>query len=83
MTVELHRLTSCCSRLSKYRKIDDVDLDSGDDEGRDNGVDTDTDIDRDDADVLQFEEQILDVEIGRHAAPSPSDGEVRFNACII
>ena len=58
----------------KRRRLDDEDLDSGDDEGW---------IDRIDADEEQQdggeyrERNVIDAAIGRHAVPNPSDGEVR------
>ena len=64
----------------KHRKLDEEDLDSGDDEGRDERVENE--MDGYDEEQAEFEEQILDVEIGRHAAPRPSDGEVRHNASM-
>ena len=50
------------------RELDDEDLDSGDDEDH---------HDREDQPAAPpREENVLDVSIGRHAIPQPSDGEV-------
>ena len=56
----------------KRRKLDDEDLDSGDDQERLDRVDDE------DGDVGMEEraETVLDVKLGRHAVPRPSDGQV-------
>ena len=69
-------LTMIYSPQKKHRKLDDKELNSGDDEGRNDRADDDMDG-YGDEEQAEFEEQILDVDIGRHAAPRPSDGEVR------
>ncbi|KAL8736304.1 MAG: hypothetical protein Q9166_000459 [cf. Caloplaca sp. 2 TL-2023] len=59
----------------KRRRLDDKDLDSGDDEGRrdrlENGY---ADDDQEQGDGR--EENVADVRLGRHAIPRPSDGEM-------
>lgn len=59
---------------NKRRKLDDAELDSGDDEGRPGRAEEEYDEPRT---QIEREENILDVDIGRHAIPKPSDGEVR------
>ena len=56
----------------KRRKLNDEGLDSGDDQDRFDRVDGD------DGDVGMEEraETVLDVKLGRHAVPRPSDGQV-------
>lgn len=57
------------------RKLDDEELDSGDDEERNDRLMDDADGDVD----MGLEGQsanIMDVKLGRHAVPDPSDGEV-------
>ena len=64
---------------NKRRKLDDEELDSGDDEGR-------HDREGDGADGENQEElqdsnaNVMDANIGRHPDPRPSDGEVRTTA---
>lgn len=57
----------------KRRKLDDAELDSGDDEGRYDRV-------RGDADEEERTPErtavVTDISIGRHPGPLPSDGEV-------
>lgn len=59
---------------NKRRKLDDAEPDSGDDEGRPGRAEEDYDEPRT---QIVREENILDIDIGRHAIPKPSDGEVR------
>ena len=61
------------SRSNKRRKLDDSELDSGDDEGRGDRVKDD--LDRDDG-VPERTAVITDIGIGRHPGPISSDGEV-------
>ena len=62
---------------STHRKLDDEDLDSADDEDRLERVDDDVDDYGKEEETQARPETILDVDIGRHAIPRPSDGEVR------
>ena len=57
------------------RKLDDEELDSGDDEDRNDRLmdDADGDIDMG---IEGHSANIMDVKLGRHAVPDPSDGEV-------
>lgn len=57
------------------RKLDDEELDSGDDEDRNDRLvdDADGDIDMG---LEGHSANIMDVKLGRHAVPDPSDGEV-------
>jgi RNA polymerase-associated protein LEO1 len=58
----------------KVRQLSDEDLDSGDDEGRNDRVDDKMDgVDVGDSDRHAF---VMDVDIGRHDVPRPSDGQV-------
>jgi RNA polymerase-associated protein LEO1 len=57
------------------RKLNDEELDSGDDEDRNDRLMDDADGDVD----MELEGQsanIMDIKLGRHAVPDPSDGEV-------
>jgi len=55
------------------RKLDDEDLDSGDDEGRSDRVqDTQNDGEEQEHQTFNF----MDADIARHAIPEPSDGEL-------
>ena len=56
----------------KQRFIDDEELDSGDDEGRNDREEL---SDPEEA-IHTREENVLDIDIGRHAIPHPSDGEL-------
>lgn len=65
--------------LTRYfrplRKLNDEELDSGDDEDRNVRVADDVDVDV----GMGIEGQsanIMDIKLGRHAVPDPSDGEV-------
>ena len=72
---EVDVLSSSETGDRKRRKLTDEDLDSGDDQDRYDRVDGD---DGDDGDVGMEEraETVLDVKLGRHAVPRPSDGQV-------
>lgn len=64
-------------RLTKDspRQLDDAELDSGDDEGRDDRAQEDDE----DQQQQQFEDHemlSMDVEVARQPVPEPSDGEV-------
>lgn len=55
------------------RRLDDAELDSGDDEGRTDRLEEE--------EAEQFEERemlTMDMEVSRQAVPEPSDGEVRM-----
>lgn len=56
------------------RKLSDEDLDSGDDQGRNDRVE-DHQSETKEATHIR-EENVIDVSIGRHAIPQPCDGEV-------
>ena len=57
---------------NKRRKLDDEELDSEDDEDRfDHAVG-----DNGDVGMEERAETVLDVKLGRHAVPRPSDGQV-------
>lgn len=58
----------------KARKLSDEDLDSGDDQGRDDRAEDNQSETKEAAHTR--EENVIDVSIGRHAIPQPSDGEV-------
>lgn len=58
----------------KSRKLEDEELDSGDDEGRHDRAEDGQSEPREP--VHTREENVLDLSIGRHAIPQPSDGEV-------
>lgn len=62
---------------TKPRKLDDKELDSGDDQERLDRLSDDAGDDNKE----ERAETILDVKIGRHAIPRPSDKEVRFYIC--
>lgn len=65
----------------KPRKLSDAELDSGDDEGRDDRADDHLSETKEATHTR--EENVLDVSIGRHAIPRPSDGEVfRLIPCL-
>ncbi|KAI4144649.1 MAG: hypothetical protein L6R39_004095 [Caloplaca ligustica] len=63
---------------AKDRKLDDQDLDSGDDEGRrdrlDDGVDGYGDDEDEQGETRSM--NVADVRLGRHPIPRPSDGEL-------
>ena len=61
----------------KPRRLEDEDLDSGDDEGRHDRAEDDLSETREA--VHTREENVLDISIGRHAIPQPSDGEVNYS----
>lgn len=64
-------------QISKPRLLDDEELDSGDDEGREDRLPDDEDaLALDDGQQAQEELTFMDVEFGRHPIPEPSDGEV-------
>lgn len=69
---DAHALTGYFRPL---RKLDDEELDSGDDEDRNDRIidDADGDIDMG---TEGHSANIMDVKLGRHAVPDPSDGEV-------
>ena len=56
----------------KRRKLNDEELDSGDDQDRSDRVDGDDG----DNGMEERAETVLDVKLGRHAVPHPSDGQV-------
>ena len=62
---------------NKRRKLDDEELDSGDDEDRHDregdGADGDNQEELQDSNA-----NVMDANIGRHPDPRPSDGEVRI-----
>ena len=59
---------------AKRRKLDDEELDSGDDEGR---YDRERVFDGDGQEELhENNANVMDSSIGRHPDPNPSDGEV-------
>ena len=60
---------------SKRRTLDDEELDSGDDEGRDDRMEEDGNEDMDKM-VEEEEFNYMDAELIRHAVPCPSDNEV-------
>ena len=55
------------------RQLSDQDLDSGDDEGRNDRV---VDEMEEDDPVAERPLQVMDLSLGRPTAPQPSDGEV-------
>lgn len=67
------------SLYSKPRQLDDEELDSGDDEGRNDRLGRDEDMAVDDQQVEEEELTFMDASLPRQAAPEPSDGEVRGN----
>ncbi|KAI9839829.1 MAG: hypothetical protein M1819_000019 [Sarea resinae] len=60
------------SSKRKPRLLDDEDLDSGDDEGREDRVGDEMEG----VEVPEEKHTVLDVTLGRHAQPQPSDGEL-------
>jgi len=66
------------SASNKRQKLDDSELDSGDDESRCyRAKGDDSGHEKDINEASDHEAQIIDVSIGRHPGPRPSDGEVR------
>lgn len=61
---------------NKRRKLDDAELDSGDDEGRLDRVKDGINGHRKEEETYDRLANILDISIGRHPVPQPSDGEV-------
>lgn len=59
----------------KPRQLDDEELDSGDDEGRNDRLADDDEMAVDDGQQPLEELMFMDVEFGRHPVPEPSDGE--------
>ena len=59
----------------RKRQLDDEELDSGDDEGRQDRVPEYDDL-GEDGEQEVAEDIVLDMELGRHPIPEPSDGEV-------
>lgn len=70
---------SRASHSKKRRRLDDSELDSGDDEGREerskNGLEEEEGDEE--QDVPERTAVVTDIAIGRHPGPLPSDGEVR------
>ena len=60
------------------RKLDDEELDSGDDEDRNDRMEEDGMDSHDDQDKTMIESQtnVLDLSLGRHGIPQGDDGEV-------
>jgi RNA polymerase-associated protein LEO1 len=69
----LFRKTHTDSTISA-RKLDDEELDSGDDEGRTDRVHGDDQVEEAEEQTFNF----MDADIARHAVPEPSDGELYF-----
>lgn len=67
------------TRFSPRHKLDDTELDPGDDEGRNDRLADDAYGDVD-AGTEGHSANIMDIKLGRHAVPDPSDGEVRQRA---
>ena len=61
---------------NKRRKLNNAELDSGDDEGRLNGVKDNSNVQGKEQETYDRLANILDISIGRHPIPQPSDGEV-------
>lgn len=61
---------------NKRRKLDDAELDSGDDEGRLDRVTDDINGQSKEHETYDRLANLLDISIGRHPVPQPSDGEV-------
>lgn len=64
------------SASNKRRKLNDAELDSGDDEGRIDRVKDGTNVHGKEQETYDRLANILDISIGRHPVPQPSDGEV-------
>lgn len=64
------------------RKLDDSELDSGDDEERDDRLAADGYGDED-MEMEAHSANIMDIKLGRHTFPEPSDGEVCGQSSII
>jgi RNA polymerase-associated protein LEO1 len=60
----------------RKRKLDDEELDSGDDEGRNDRVDGEADGPEFEAEVEEETVAVAQIGIGRHAVPQSSDEEV-------
>jgi RNA polymerase-associated protein LEO1 len=56
----------------RVRQLDDEELDSGDDEGRQDRATQQDNY----AQEEKVDEIVQDIELGRHAIPEPGDGEV-------
>ena len=68
---------------TKARKIDDEELDSGDDENRNDRMEEDIEGYDDDGDGREQKAQnILDLKLGRHRIPRGSDGEVSVSKAL-
>ena len=63
---------------NKRRKLNDAALDSGDDDGRLDRVKDGINGYRKEEETYDRLANILDISIGRHPVPQPSDGEVRL-----
>lgn len=61
---------------NKRRKLNDAELDSGDDEGRLNRAKDGINVYSKEQETYDRLANILDISIGRHPVPQPSDGEV-------
>ena len=64
---------------NKRRRLDDSELDSGDDEGREDRLrdGLEEEEEEEEEDVPERTAVVTDIAIGRHPGPLPSDGEVR------
>ena len=65
----------------KPRKLSDEELDSGDDESHHEGADDNASETKEPTYTRQ--ENVLDVSIGRHAIPRPSDNEVIYLCTLL
>ena len=61
---------------NKRRKLDDEELDSGDDEGRRDREEIGAVEDNEEGQLQETNKNVLGTNIGRHPDPNPSDGEV-------
>ena len=68
-----------CSSSPKRRRLDDKELDSGDEEGRADRVEEDEDQQ---VEGEYRERNVIDAPIGRHGVPNPTDGEVSLGLPI-
>jgi len=75
---EADRFDSAGSVVNKRRKLDDQELDSDDDEGRDDRLENGVDGHGQEEEFQDASTNVLSSSIGRQPDPQPSDGEVNF-----
>lgn len=73
-----HRLRRTRNLRGTTRQLDDAELESGDDDGRNDRMQVD-DSEKEEEDVLKRELNIRETSFGRHSIPRGSDGEVSIS----